>query len=185
LPARSLGSLATNTRHSTPHLPESSPLAGEIVRFAGHEHATWPDAEIARRWLIVTKLKRSESLAEPTSAELARALRKPGAVEQARRRLADVSWFLGSVAKTSPSVAIATRKFRARSGRTASCAAYSSFAPLLDRLGIRAAKLVEALDSFHGKLGLVVGSAAAVAHAARRAGRHWFRGMDMCVEAFG
>ena len=60
----------------------------------------------------------------------------------------------------------------------------ATLAPILERLGIRAAKLVDVVQSFHGKFGLVVGSAEAVANAVRRAGRHWFRGAARCAEAF-
>ena len=61
----------------------------------------------------------------------------------------------------------------------------ASLAPILDRLGIQGSKWVDAVESFHSKCGLVVGSAEAVAAAVSRAGRHWFRGGKFCGAALG
>ena len=46
-----------------------------------------------------TKLKRNgdDTVVEPTAAEMARELKQPGRVEVLRRRLASVSWFMGTL----------------------------------------------------------------------------------------
>jgi hypothetical protein len=283
-----------------------------ILRTRPDVAATWSEAEVVRRWLIIAKLKRNGSaiIREPTPAKQDRELKTPGRVEQFRHRLADISWFMGTLCEnisrrcnrdSETSGAFWEHRFKCRSladeaailvcgiyvdlnqihageaptpedsrhtsaydriqalqqrraaagsgdvasttgselpdawlcelslqaGRAADVAASAaptsrcrasdqgllsvslekylelldwtgrqiradkrgaipeSLAPLLDRLGIRGAKLADAVESFHGKFGLVVGSAAAIASVARRAGRRWFRGTHLCSEAFG
>jgi hypothetical protein len=59
----------------------------------------WDDRQVVRRWLIITKLKRNgnDQIVEPTEAEINKELNRPGRVEKLRRRLADVSWFMGTL----------------------------------------------------------------------------------------
>jgi hypothetical protein len=59
----------------------------------------WNDEEVVRRWLIIAKLKRNGSaeIQEPTAAQVARQLKNPRRVRQLRRRLANVSWFMGTL----------------------------------------------------------------------------------------
>ncbi len=59
----------------------------------------WDDRQVVRRWLIVTKLKRNgnDQIVEPTEAEINKELNRPGRVDKLRRRLADVSWFMGTL----------------------------------------------------------------------------------------
>jgi hypothetical protein len=59
----------------------------------------WDDRQVVRRWLILTKLKRNgnDQIVEPTEAEINKELNRPGRVEKLRGRLADVSWFMGTL----------------------------------------------------------------------------------------
>jgi hypothetical protein len=70
-----------------------------ILRARPDVAQAWNDEEVVRRWLIIAKLKRngSSGIEEPTAAELARELKRPGRVEQLRRRLGEVSWFMGTL----------------------------------------------------------------------------------------
>jgi hypothetical protein len=278
-----------------------------VVRTRPDVAQSWSDEDVARRWLIVAKLKRNgnDTVVQPTDAELAAELNNPGRVDLLRRRLASISWFMGTLCEnisrrcnleTGNSGAFWEHRFECRSlaDETAItiCGMYvdlnqiragealtpetsthtsayerilglqqrrsagadqetladsaspdgwlceltlqdgpgaelvaprrdnprrasdkgllpvslekylelldwtgrqvregkrgaipASLAPILDRLGIQAAKWVDAVESFHSKCGLVVGSAAAVAAAASRAGRHWFRGGNFCAAA--
>ncbi len=60
----------------------------------------------------------------------------------------------------------------------------SSLAPILERLGIQAEHWLEAVRGFDRRFGQVVGSLARLREAARRAGRHWFRGATACATIF-
>jgi len=59
----------------------------------------WSDRAVVRRWLCITKLKRNgaDSIVDPTDAEITRELERPGRVAELRRRLGDISWFMGAL----------------------------------------------------------------------------------------
>ena len=59
----------------------------------------WDDRQVVRRWLIITKMKRNgfDRIVEPVEAKINKELSRPGRVDQLRRRLADVSWFMGTL----------------------------------------------------------------------------------------
>jgi hypothetical protein len=61
--------------------------------------ARWSDADVVRRWLIITRLKRNGILdvADPTAEEIQRELSKPDRIRILRKRLAHVSWFMGTL----------------------------------------------------------------------------------------
>lgn len=61
--------------------------------------AGWSDAEVARRWLKIAKLKRGslDEHWEPGPAQVRRQLADARRVQVLRRRLASVSWFMGAV----------------------------------------------------------------------------------------
>ena len=59
---------------------------------------TWSDEEVALRWLRLFPGKRlEEHLGEPTDADLEQVLNTPGRVALLRKRLSDVSWFIGGI----------------------------------------------------------------------------------------
>ncbi len=70
-----------------------------IVRTRPEVADGWSDEDVVRRWLIITKLKRNGSaqIVEPTETEMAEQLNRPGRVQQLRRRLSSVSWFMGTL----------------------------------------------------------------------------------------
>lgn len=70
-----------------------------IVRTRPDVAEDWDDHDVVRRWLIITKLKRngSEQTVEPSEAEMNKELNRPDRVDQLRRRLADISWFMGTL----------------------------------------------------------------------------------------
>lgn len=73
-----------------------------IVRTRHDVVDQWSDAEVVRRWLCVAKLKRNgaDSIVEPTRAQIENELREPARVAVLRRRLADVSWFMGTLCES-------------------------------------------------------------------------------------
>jgi hypothetical protein len=77
----------------------------------------WSDREVVRRWLTITKLRRNgtDQVAEPTEARMAQELKNPARVRQLRRRLADISWFMGALCEGL------SRRFNRESG---SCGAF-------------------------------------------------------------
>jgi hypothetical protein len=70
-----------------------------ILRTRPELAATYTDDEVLRRWWIVARLKRSGSyqIKEPTEKELARDRHRGRDIDRLRQRLADVSWFMGTL----------------------------------------------------------------------------------------
>ena len=62
---------------------------------------TWGDEEIARRWLRLFPRRREQdgSPAEPTEAEIAAIVNQPEVLEERRRRLSDISWWMRRTAE--------------------------------------------------------------------------------------
>ena len=60
----------------------------------------------------------------------------------------------------------------------------SELAPILQRLHVREATWIEAVEEFDKQAGRVVGRASQMIEAARRAGRRWFRGVRHCARIF-
>jgi hypothetical protein len=60
---------------------------------------SWSDEEVVRRWLQIAQLKRGrrDEPTEPTEARICRELAREGRVDQLRRRLSNVSWFMGAL----------------------------------------------------------------------------------------
>ena len=73
-----------------------------VVRTRPDLSANWTDENVVRRWLCITKLKRNGagSIVEPTQEEMDRELRKPDRVAELRGRLANVSWFMGTLCES-------------------------------------------------------------------------------------
>ena len=71
-----------------------------------------------------------------------------------------------------------------RSAPTGQGSIPASLAPIPTRLGIRAEHWLESVREFDRGFGHVVGSLTRLREAAHRAGRHWFRGVNRCAEAF-
>ena len=61
--------------------------------------ATYSDDEVLRRWWIVARLKRTGNcpIEEPTDQELERERLRRQDIDALRQRLADVSWFMGTL----------------------------------------------------------------------------------------
>jgi REP element-mobilizing transposase RayT len=57
---------------------------------------TWDDAEVARRWFMLCPQRKNEdgSAKEPTSAEIHSIANDPDRLQQIRRRLSDISWWM-------------------------------------------------------------------------------------------
>ena len=70
-----------------------------IVRTRPDVAAGWSDEDVVRRWLSIIKLKRNgaDSIVEPSQEEMNSELRQPGRVAELRGRLANVSWFMGTL----------------------------------------------------------------------------------------
>ena len=70
-----------------------------VLRTRPDVAADWDAEDVVSRWLIIAKLKRNgyDTIVKPTPAEIARELNKEGRVEVLRRRLASVSWFMGTL----------------------------------------------------------------------------------------
>jgi hypothetical protein len=70
-----------------------------ILRTRPDVVATYSDEEVLRRWWIVARLKRTGigPIAEPTEQQLERERRRRQDVDALRQRLADVSWFMGTL----------------------------------------------------------------------------------------
>jgi hypothetical protein len=68
-----------------------------IVRTRPDVVEVWSDEEVVRRWLTFTKLTQhfNDSSVEPLEGEVRLALADAKAVDRCRRRLSDVSWFMG------------------------------------------------------------------------------------------
>lgn len=60
---------------------------------------TWSDEEVVRRWLQIAQLKRGrcDEPSDPTEAKMRYELAREGRAEQLRRRLSNVSWFMGAL----------------------------------------------------------------------------------------
>jgi hypothetical protein len=67
-----------------------------ILRSRPDVVATWDDAEVARRWLMLCPKRRTSDKqpAEPTPEELQSILKNPAALREIRTRLSDVSWWM-------------------------------------------------------------------------------------------
>lgn len=67
-----------------------------ILRSRPDVVATWDDAEVARRWLMLCPKRRTSDKqpAEPTPQELQSILKNPAALREIRTRLSDVSWWM-------------------------------------------------------------------------------------------
>jgi hypothetical protein len=61
----------------------------------------WSDEEVARRWLTIAKIKRLGTLeVEPPTAErIQLELASPGRIATLRKRLAHISWFMGTLSE--------------------------------------------------------------------------------------
>jgi hypothetical protein len=61
--------------------------------------ATWSDEEVVKRWLKIAQLKRGrcDEPSEPTEAKIRYELGRKGRVAKLRRRLSNVSWFMGAL----------------------------------------------------------------------------------------
>lgn len=70
-----------------------------IVRTRPDVAGSWSDEDVVKRWLSITKLKRhgADSLVEPTPEEMHCEQQKPNRLTELRQRLADVSWFMGTL----------------------------------------------------------------------------------------
>ncbi len=70
-----------------------------ILRTRPDLAATYLDDEVRRRWWILVRLKRTGNgrIEEPTAEELERERRRWPDVDVLRQRLADVSWFMGTL----------------------------------------------------------------------------------------
>ncbi len=73
-----------------------------ILRTRPDVAASWSDEDVVRRWLSITKLKRNgaDSIVEPSQEKMDGELRQPERVAELRRRLANVSWFMGALCET-------------------------------------------------------------------------------------
>jgi hypothetical protein len=85
-----------------------------IVRTRPDVAQHWEDREVVRRWLVISKLKRNgaDRIVEPSEAQMNRELKRPGRVAELRRRLADVSWFMGTLCENM------SRRCNRESGRS-------------------------------------------------------------------
>ncbi len=63
----------------------------------------WSALEVARRWLTITKLKRNGSIkrVDPDPAAVAALAEDAEKIERVRRRLSDVSWFMGALCENT------------------------------------------------------------------------------------
>jgi hypothetical protein len=80
--------------------------------------AGWSDEEVARRWLIIAKIKRNGSLdvALPTDDQIKAELAKDeGRVSKLRQRLSHVSWFMGALCEHI------SRRINVEEGITGTC----------------------------------------------------------------
>ena len=70
-----------------------------ILRTRPDVAASWSDQDVVRRWLSITKLKRNgaDVIVEPSQEEMNSELRQSGRVAKLRGRLANVSWFMGTL----------------------------------------------------------------------------------------
>jgi hypothetical protein len=61
--------------------------------------SSWSDEEVVKRWLQIAQLKRGrrDEPTEPTQARIQSELARKGRVKRLRRRLSDVSWFMGAL----------------------------------------------------------------------------------------
>ena len=59
----------------------------------------WPREKVVRNWLKITRIKRGSNIDawEPPEALIKQHLRDPDWVKQRRRRLSNVSWFMGAL----------------------------------------------------------------------------------------
>jgi len=67
-----------------------------ILRSRPDVVATWDDAEVARRWMMLCPKRRTSDRqpAEPTPGELQTILSNPAALREIRTRLSDISWWM-------------------------------------------------------------------------------------------
>ena len=84
-----------------------------ILRTRPDVAATYSEDEVLRRWWIVTRLKRTGSgqIEEPTEEQLARERNRARDIDMLRLRLADVSWFMGTLCEHL------ARRFNLESGK--------------------------------------------------------------------
>jgi hypothetical protein len=67
-----------------------------ILRSRPDVVATWDDAEVARRWMMLCPKRRTSDRqpAEPTPGELQTILSNPATLREIRTRLSDISWWM-------------------------------------------------------------------------------------------
>jgi hypothetical protein len=67
-----------------------------ILRSRPDVVATWDDAEVARRWMMLCPKRRTSDKqpAEPTAKELQMILKNPATLREIRTRLSDISWWM-------------------------------------------------------------------------------------------
>jgi hypothetical protein len=63
--------------------------------------ATWLDAEVARRWLLLCPLRRTDNgePEEPTAEEIGTIVNVPERLAEIRRRLSDISWLMRMISE--------------------------------------------------------------------------------------
>jgi hypothetical protein len=83
-----------------------------ILRACPEVVRRWSDREVVRRWLTITKLRRNgtDQVAAPTEPRIAQELKSRKRVRKFRRRLADISWFMGALCESL------SRQFNRESG---------------------------------------------------------------------
>src|SRR5262245_12611121 len=72
-----------------------------ILRTRPDVAATWSDEEVVKRWLKIAQLKRGrrDEPSEPAESRIRYELGREGRVAQLRRRLSNVSWFMGALSE--------------------------------------------------------------------------------------